>query len=181
MPVKCFFLDRHIYLYNLAFDHKQCLKFKCLNQQKRKATVKLKCTESRLPVVVTIFCTNTPAFCRQLTLKPPRLDLEESRSWAEPADTWRGVVGTDPDWTGLTLATGFSSVCVGGRLHRDAYCFFMTLPHVFFLSMVGIYFVSLKKEPQNENKSFLWNHSSFTDQFLWLKAGMLVRLWSLAG
>lgn len=114
-----------------TMNRKQCLKFKCLKQQKGNATVKWKCIESCLPVVVTIFCTNTPAFCRQLTLKPPRLDLEESRSWAEPADTWRGIMGTDPDWTGLTLATGFSSVCVGGRLHRDAYCFFMTQPHFF--------------------------------------------------
>lgn len=50
-----------------------------------------------LPVVVTIFCTNTPAFCRQLTGKPPRLDEEEPRSGAEPAATWRGIMGADAD------------------------------------------------------------------------------------
>lgn len=81
-----------------------------------------------MSVVVTIFCTNTPAFCRQLTGKPPRLHLEESLPGAELADAWRGIIETGVDWTGLTLATGFSSVLVGGR------------------------------------------------QFLWLKAGMLVRL-----
>lgn len=40
----------------------------------------------QVPVVVTIFCTNTPAFCRQLTGKPPRLDPDEVSVGAEPED-----------------------------------------------------------------------------------------------
>lgn len=68
-----------------------------------------------LPVVVTIFWTKTPAFCRQLTGKPSRLDLEGSRFG--PADACRGIVGFGVDWTGRTLATGFCSVTVG-RLYR---------------------------------------------------------------
>lgn len=72
-----------------------------------------------LPVVVTILCTNTPAFCRQLTGKPPRLDPDELSLGAEPADACRGIMGTGVDWTGRTLATGFSSERAGGRLSRE--------------------------------------------------------------
>lgn len=42
--------------------------------------------QSHVPVVVTIFCTNTPAFCRQLTENPPRLDAAEVSLGAEPED-----------------------------------------------------------------------------------------------
>lgn len=66
----------------------------------------------QVPKLVTIFCTNTPAFCRQLTGNPPRLDPEPEES----EDAWRGIMGTGVDWTGWTLATGFSSARGGGRL-----------------------------------------------------------------
>lgn len=68
--------------------------------------------------MVTIFWTNTPAFCRQLTGKPSRLDLEGSRFGPEPEDVCRGIMGIGVDWTGRTLATGFSSVTAEGRLYR---------------------------------------------------------------
>lgn len=42
--------------------------------------------QSHVPVVVTIFCTNTPAFCRQWTGNPPRLDASEVSLGAEPED-----------------------------------------------------------------------------------------------
>lgn len=42
--------------------------------------------QSRVPVVVTIFCTYTPAFCKQLTGNPPRLDAAEVSLGAEPED-----------------------------------------------------------------------------------------------
>lgn len=42
--------------------------------------------KSHVPVVVTIFCTYTPAFCRQLTGNPPRLDAAEVSVGAEPED-----------------------------------------------------------------------------------------------
>lgn len=46
------------------------------------------------------------------------LDPDESLPEAEPADAWRGVMGTGVDWTGRTLATSFSSIRGGGRLSR---------------------------------------------------------------
>lgn len=46
------------------------------------------------------------------------LDPDESLPGAEPADAWRGIMGTGVDWTGRTLATSFSSVRGGGRLSR---------------------------------------------------------------
>lgn len=39
-----------------------------------------------VPVVMTIFCTNTPAFCRQLTGKPPRPAPDELSLGAETED-----------------------------------------------------------------------------------------------
>lgn len=70
---------------------------------------------SCLPVVVTIFCTDTPAFCRQLTGKPP----DESSMGAEPAEACRGIMGSGVDWLGRMLAAGFSSGRGGGRLESD--------------------------------------------------------------
>lgn len=69
-------------------------------------------------MVVTIFWTNTPAFCRLLRLKfSAALDPEEAEEVGPvPWDACRGVMGTGVDWTGRTLATGFSSGLVGGRL-----------------------------------------------------------------
>lgn len=64
-----------------------------------------------LPVVVTILCTYTPAFCRKLTGRLPA-ELEP----AMPMPTWRGIMGTGVDWIGLTLATGLSSGLAVGRL-----------------------------------------------------------------
>lgn len=64
-----------------------------------------------IPVVVTILCTETPAFCRVLTGRPPA-KLEP----AMPMPTWRGIMGMGVDWIGLTLATGLSSARVMGRL-----------------------------------------------------------------
>lgn len=87
------------------------------NKQKAGKNKSITCTVYP-PVVVTILCTNTPAFCRQLTGKPPRLDPDDSLPGAEPADTCRGIMGTGVDWTGRTLATGFSSVQGDGRLGR---------------------------------------------------------------
>lgn len=78
-------------------------------------------------MVVTIFCTNTPAFCRQLTGNPPRLDPEALLLGVEPADAWRGIMGTGVDWTGRMLATGFSSVRGGGRLSRLEFSFSVSL------------------------------------------------------
>lgn len=69
-----------------------------------------------LPVDVMILCTKTPAFCRQLTGKPPRLGPDGPSLWPEPVDAFWGIMGTGVDWTGRTLATGFSSVRAGGRL-----------------------------------------------------------------
>lgn len=69
--------------------------------------------------MVTILCTNTPAFCRQLTGKPPRLDPDELSPGAGPVAACRGIMGTGVDWTGRTLATGFSSIRGGGRLSRE--------------------------------------------------------------
>lgn len=63
-----------------------------------------------------IFCTNTPAFCKQLTGKPPRLDADESLEvGAGPTDAWPGTAGTGAAWIGRTLADILSSVW-GGRL-----------------------------------------------------------------
>lgn len=56
------------------------------------------------PVVVTILCTWTPAFCRKLTGRLPE-ELEP----AMPMPTCRGIMGIGVDWMGLTLATGLSS------------------------------------------------------------------------
>lgn len=67
--------------------------------------------ESVLPVLVTIRCTCTPAFCRELTGRPPAA-LEP----AIPMATWRGIIGMGVDWMGLTLATGLSSPRIKGRL-----------------------------------------------------------------
>lgn len=70
-------------------------------------------TESVLPVLVTIRCTCTPAFCRELTGRPPAA-LEP----AIPMATWRGIIGMGVDWMGLTLATGLSSPRTKGRLEH---------------------------------------------------------------
>lgn len=67
---------------------------------------------------MTIFWTNTPAFCRQLTGNPPRLDSDEPLPEEEPEDAWRGTMGTGVDWTGRTPDAGLSSVRGGGRLSR---------------------------------------------------------------
>lgn len=68
---------------------------------------------SVLPVLVTIRCTCTPAFCRELTGRPPAA-LEP----AIPMATWRGIIGMGVDWMGLTLATGLSSPRTRGRLQQ---------------------------------------------------------------
>lgn len=76
-----------------------------------------------LPVVVTIFWTNTPAFCRLLRLKfSAALEPEDAEETGAPVpwDACRGVMGTGVDWTGLTLATGFSSDLGGGRLTKTS-------------------------------------------------------------
>lgn len=66
-----------------------------------------------LPVVVTIRCTWTPAFCRELTGRPP-----EALEPAIPIATWRGIIGMGVDWMGRTLATGLSSARTMGRLEQ---------------------------------------------------------------
>lgn len=58
------------------------------------------------------------------------LDPDESLLGAEPAEAWRGIMGTGVDWTGRTLATCFSSVRGGGRLSRKV---ISLLDHVLIL------------------------------------------------
>lgn len=82
-----------------------------LNEQsyvKRDNTPRIEPRSSQ-PVVVTTFCTRTPARCRQLMGKFMDGFVLEAELTVPPSGTCRGIIGMGVDCTGRTLATGFSS------------------------------------------------------------------------